>query len=87
MLAVASKAMGPGARTAALADESELTFAGFAVFLDPPKAGAAAAIHALAAAGVAVKILTGDNERVTRHVCAELGPAVAGVSPATSCGR
>jgi Mg2+-importing ATPase len=59
-------------------DEAELTFAGFAVFLDPPKASAGAAFHALVEAGIAVKILTGDSEEVTRHVCAEIGIAVTG---------
>ena len=54
------------------ADEKDLTFAGFAVFLDPPKASAAAALAALAASGVEVKVLTGDNEQVARHVCAQL---------------
>ncbi|MBS3651585.1 magnesium-translocating P-type ATPase [Pseudaminobacter sp. 19-2017] len=58
---------------AGIADESELTFAGFAVFLDPPKESARAALEALYALGVAVKIVTGDNERVTRHVCESLG--------------
>ena len=53
--------------SAAVGDEAELVFAGFAVFLDPPKASAAGAVRALAAAGVAVKVLTGDNEQVTRH--------------------
>ena len=43
------------------------------VFLDPPKASAATAIRAMANDGVAVKILTGDNERVATHLCAELG--------------
>ena len=56
-----------------LSDETELTFVGFAVFLDPPKASAGAALSALAAASVEVKILTGDNEQVARHLCAELG--------------
>jgi P-type E1-E2 ATPase len=36
-------------------------------FLDPPKASAGATIQAMAAAGVSVKVLTGDNEIVTRH--------------------
>jgi Mg2+-importing ATPase len=56
-----------------LADEKDLAFAGFAVFLDPPKLSAGAALAALAQAGVAVKVLTGDNEQVARHLCAELG--------------
>ena len=53
-------------------------FAGFLVFLDPPKAGAREALAALASLGVAVKVVTGDNEQVTRHVCGELGLAVEG---------
>ncbi len=63
---------------AAVADEQGLIFAGFAAFLDPPKASAAQAIAALCASGVTVKIVTGDNERVTHHVCAELGIPVEG---------
>jgi Mg2+-importing ATPase len=79
VLAIASKTMGPEHGSAALEDESELAFAGYAVFLDPPKASAMAAIQALTGAGVAVKVLTGDNERVTRHVCTELGLTVSGL--------
>lgn len=60
-------------------DESELVFVGFAAFLDPPKVSAKPALAALTASGVAVKIVTGDNELVTRHVCAELGIPVSGV--------
>jgi Mg2+-importing ATPase len=68
---------------AVVSDESALIFAGFAAFLDPPKASAGQAIHAMASKGVAVKILTGDNERVTRHVCAQLGVPVEGVLTGT----
>jgi Mg2+-importing ATPase len=64
---------------AVISDESELVFAGFAAFLDPPKASAGEALKAMAASGVAVKIVTGDNERVTRHVCTQLGVAIEGV--------
>lgn len=64
---------------AGLADESQLVFAGFAAFLDPPKATAAHALAALAAHGVSLKIVTGDHELVTRHVCAELRLPVQGV--------
>lgn len=60
-------------------DESELVFAGFAAFLDPPKASAGPALEKLTASGVDVKILTGDSELVTRHVCGKLGIAVSGV--------
>jgi Mg2+-importing ATPase len=68
---------------AVVTDETELVFAGFAAFLDPPKASAREALAALQASGVAVKIVTGDNERVTRHVCTELGVAIRGVLTGT----
>ncbi len=68
---------------AVLSDESELVFAGFAAFLDPPKASAGQALQAMAASGVAVKIVTGDNERVTRHVCTEIGVPIKGVLTGT----
>jgi Mg2+-importing ATPase len=54
-------------------DEHDLVLAGFIGFLDPPKPSAAAAIRALRAKGVEVKIITGDNEVVTRKVCSEVG--------------
>jgi len=60
-------------------DETELVFAGFAAFLDPPKASAGPALKALEASGISVKIITGDSELVTRHVCEQLGVTVLGV--------
>ena len=54
-------------------DEAGLTLAGYIAFLDPPKESAAAALKALADSGVAVKILTGDNDVITRKVCREVG--------------
>jgi Mg2+-importing ATPase len=57
-------------------DERELTLVGYVAFLDPPKESAGPAIAALAAAGVSVKILTGDNDIVTRKICREVGLAV-----------
>jgi len=54
-------------------DEQDLTLLGFVAFLDPPKDSAAEAIQALNANGVAVKILTGDNDIVTRNVCRQVG--------------
>lgn len=68
---------------AVVCDESELVFAGFAAFLDLPKTSAGLALQAMQASGVAVKIVTGDNERVTRHVCAQLGIPVQGVLTGT----
>jgi Mg2+-importing ATPase len=63
-----------GARAAySLADETGLTLMGFIAFLDPPKDSAADAIRALNDNGIAVKILTGDNDIVTRNVCRQVG--------------
>jgi Mg2+-importing ATPase len=64
---------------AVIGDEAELVFAGFAGFLDPPKQSASAALAALNASGVTVKIVTGDSDLVTKHVCAELNVPVIGV--------
>ena len=64
---------------AVVGDEAELVFAGFAGFLDPPKESAGAALAALAESGVTVKIVTGDSELVTQHVCATLNIPVTGV--------
>jgi Mg2+-importing ATPase len=78
-LGIASRVVEDGLATAAITDESDLIFSGFAIFLDPPKVSAGATIQAMAAAGIAVKVLTGDNELVTRHVFAEIGVPVTGV--------
>jgi len=64
---------------AVVGDESELVLAGFAAFLDPPKESAASALQALKRAGVAIKIVTGDSDLVTRHVCAQLKIPVTGL--------
>jgi P-type Mg2+ transporter len=64
---------------AVVSDETELILAGFAAFLDPPKASAGAALAALTASGVAIKIVSGDSERVTLHICGELHIPVIGV--------
>lgn len=54
-------------------DESAMILTGYIGFLDPPKPSAASAIQALQKHGVQVKILTGDNEIVTRKVCKDVG--------------
>jgi Mg2+-importing ATPase len=78
VLGVAFREMSRTHNDAIVSDETKLTFAGFALFVDPPKCDAAAAIQALGAIGVEVKILTGDNERVARHICHEIGVEVKG---------
>ena len=79
VLAIAWRAVPATHDHAVVNDESELVLVGFAAFLDPPKASAAAALQALQEAGVAIKVVTGDSERVTRHVCRTLGLPVQGV--------
>jgi Mg2+-importing ATPase len=55
------------------ADECDLVLTGYIAFLDPPKETAVQAIAALRQHGVTVKVLTGDNDLVTRKVCTEVG--------------
>ena len=66
-----------------VSDEHDFVFAGYAAFLDPPKASAGAAIAALERSGVGIKIITGDNERVTQYVCTQLGIPVEGLLSGT----
>jgi len=75
VVAVASRALRGEERRVAygVADEVGLTLLGYVAFLDPPKESTAPALRALAEHGVAVKVLTGDNELVTRKVCADVG--------------
>jgi len=72
VLAVATKMLGKQA-TCSKADECDLVLTGYLAFLDPPKDTAAKAITALRQHGVTVKVLTGDNDLVTRKVCSEVG--------------
>ncbi|MFC5580615.1 magnesium-translocating P-type ATPase [Rhodanobacter terrae] len=60
-------------RPYSVADESGLIAVGCLAFLDPPKDSAATAIRALHQHGVEVKVITGDNEAVTRKICREVG--------------
>lgn len=73
VVAVAARPMIEGRDTYGLADEQALTLIGYVAFLDPPKESTAPALKALAAHGVAVKVLTGDNELVTAKICREVG--------------
>ncbi len=72
VLAVATKKLDPKPAYSK-ADESELVLTGYLAFLDPPKDTAAKAIGILRQHGVTVKVLTGDNDLVTRKVCTEVG--------------
>ncbi|MER0445852.1 magnesium-translocating P-type ATPase [Streptomyces sp. Edi4] len=64
-------------------DEHDLELAGLLVFLDPPKPDAAAALLRLAALGITVKIVTGDNPAVAVKVCQELALELTGTGTLT----
>jgi P-type Mg2+ transporter len=72
VVAVAYKTLDAPKAAYSVGDESDLTLLGYIAFLDPPKESAGAAIAALAPEGVKVKILTGDNEVITRKICREV---------------
>ena len=72
VVAVAYKEMDPSKTAYSIEDEAELTLLGYIAFLDPPKESAREAIAALARKGVQVKVLTGDNEVITRKICHEV---------------
>jgi Mg2+-importing ATPase len=76
VIAVATRALDAEQPAYGVADERDLTLLGFVAFLDPPKETVASAIRDLQASGVAVKILTGDNDLVTRKICHDVGLAV-----------
>ncbi len=79
VIAVAYKVMPPDQAHYAISDESDLILLGNIAFLDPPKDSAAEAIKALKRSGVDVKILTGDNEIITRKICKDVGLPVQNV--------
>ncbi|WP_327303879.1 magnesium-translocating P-type ATPase [Streptomyces sp. NBC_01298] len=79
VLAVATRTMSTPRDTYTVADEDQLTLVGFLAFLDPPKADAAQALQGLADKGIAVKVVTGDNELVAARVCADVGLTVGHV--------
>ena len=60
-------------------DEKNMTFLGFIAFMDPPKESAKESLQLLKKAGIELKILTGDNELVTRKVCEQLGFEIKGI--------
>jgi len=79
VLGIAWRQVGADFPHAVVDDETKLVFSGFAAFLDPPKESAKKALTDLAASGVAVKIVTGDNELVTEHICGQLGLPIIGI--------
>ena len=80
VLGVAYKRLREEKAVYSINDESDMVFLGFVAFLDPPKETAKQSLRLLSKAGIELKIVTGDNELVTRKVCAELGFEVKGVA-------
>lgn len=56
-----------------LPDEQDMTLEGFLLFLDPPRSDAADTITSLSKLGIQVRVLTGDNQHVARHVASAVG--------------
>ncbi|MDF1480994.1 magnesium-translocating P-type ATPase [Extensimonas sp. H3M7-6] len=79
VVAVACKEAPTGQESYGVADERSLTLLGYVAFLDPPKESTAPALQALAAHGVKVKVLTGDNDLVTAKICREVGLAAGAI--------
>ena len=77
VIAVAARD-GTGLEQVTAADERDLELAGFLVFSDPPKDGAAGSLARLRSLGIELKVLTGDNDRVAVTVCRDLGIEVLG---------
>lgn len=73
VIAIAQKSVDESRTAYSVQDESGMVLMGYLAFLDPPKESAAAAIRTLKAHGVTTKILTGDNDRVTRCICKQVG--------------
>lgn len=73
VLIVAVKEFNERALNYSVEDEKELIMAGFVGFLDPAKPSAHDAIQALQNLGVQIKVLTGDNEIVTKKICHDVG--------------
>ncbi len=79
VLAIAVKKIPKNKNSYSKSDEVGLTPMGFVAFLDPPRPGVKEAIDAVEAMGIEVKVITGDNELVTRKVCLDAGILVKGL--------
>lgn len=73
VLLVAIREFDDRALTYSVEDEQQMIFTGFIGFLDPAKPSAKVAIAALQKLGVSIKVLTGDNEIVTKKICRDVG--------------
>lgn len=79
VLAIAYKDMDVNKEVYSKDDEQDLVLKGYIAFLDPPKPTARKTIEVLKKLGIDFKVLTGDNELVTKKICAEVGLDVKGL--------
>ena len=79
VLAIAYKDYDQPKETYSKADEQAMILKGYIAFLDPPKPTARKTINTLRALGIDFKVLTGDNELVTKKICSEVGLNVKGM--------
>ena len=79
VLGLATKTVDGKSEAYSHTDEKELSFAGFLLFFDPPKADVQQVIVDLAKRGVQLKIITGDNQKVARHVAEAVNLPLQGV--------
>ncbi|MBN9546801.1 MAG: magnesium-translocating P-type ATPase [Alphaproteobacteria bacterium] len=73
VIAVACRSFSDNRTCIDFSDETGMTLQGYVAFLDPPKETTKAAIASLQTSGIEIKILTGDNDLVTRKVCYDVG--------------
>ncbi len=86
-LGVAIKELPAERRTYSPQDEADMTFLGFIVFLDPPKATVSKTIQDLAALGIEIKILTGDSDILTQKICRDINLVSKGTLTGTDIGQ
>ncbi len=79
VLAVAYKDMAVNKEVYSRDDEKELVLKGYIAFLDPPKPTARKTIEVLRKLGIELKVLTGDNDLVTKKICSEVGLDIKGL--------
>lgn len=79
VLGIAQKNNPSGVGAFSVKDEKDMVLIGYLAFLDPPKESTKGAIKALKKYGVDVKILTGDNEQVTKYICSKVGIKITNI--------
>lgn len=84
VLGVAAREVPHQTAYSAEADERDMIFEGFLLFFDPPKPDARATLASLAQLGVQVKIITGDNRLVARHLAESVGLSADYILPASA---